>query len=90
MPSGLNGKSKWVALPLGLLIVIVGLLVTYGRSHGSESTTVQRNTEDIATNRNHIAEMNRVLVGVAEHVAVTMNDVKWVKDNLKKENENNE
>lgn len=81
-----NGKSRWLFAALGTMAMFVGLLVTYGRTHGSESTTVQQNAEDIAALQNHDLEMDRILMGIAQDVAVTKNDVKWIKNNLDLEN----
>ncbi len=66
-----NGRSKWVLGALGTIAVFIGLLVTYGRTHGSESAAVQRNTEDIA-------EIRSVIMDMAEKVAVTATNVEWL------------
>ncbi len=74
-----NGRSKWVALPLGVIIVGIGLLVTYGQTRGSESATIKTLGTSMVSLEERVEKHDKLLADMAKSIAVIERDVHWIR-----------
>lgn len=77
--SRLNGKGRlWLGV-LAFLVVFIGLVVAYGREHGSESAVLKAVVNDVAELKEHDKQVDAMLAKMAETVAITATNVEWLR-----------
>lgn len=78
MANGLNGKSKWALVPIGICAVLVAAAAGYGKLQGHVDARLQSMSSQVA-------DITVILPEIRDRLTAIETDVKWIKRGMNDE-----